>query len=149
MSGFAGRAEWWITMRQVRQVRTELLAGVAVWAVPVLILLTILWEDHLAAALGTLLGAAAAAVLIFHMYRHLDIALDMDVKHAQSHIQVASFQRVFIMGAVLVISFLLPAYFAPIGVVLGMFGVKISALMYPVLHKQFDKYRRTRAKKCL
>lgn len=129
-------------MRQARQVRKELLIGLGIWTAPVLILLTVFWENHLAAALGTLLGMAAAAGLIFHMYRHLDIALDMDAKHAQSHIQVASFQRVFIMGAVLAVSFLLPAYFAPIGVVLGLFGVKMSALMYPFLHKQYEKYRK-------
>lgn len=129
-------------MRQARQVRKELLTGLGIWTAPVFILLTVFWQNHLSAALGTLFGAAAAAVLIFHMYRHLDIALDMDAKHAQTHIQVASFQRVFIMGAVLAVSFMLPAYFAPVGVVLGLFGVKISALMYPVLHKQYEKRRK-------
>lgn len=129
-------------MRQARQVRKELLIGLGIWTMPVLILLTIFWQNHLAAALGTLLGSAGAAGLIFHMFRHLDIALDMDAKHAQSHIQIASFQRIFFMGAVLVVSFLLPEYFQPIGVVLGLFGVKISALMYPVLHKQYEKHRK-------
>ena len=129
-------------MRQARQVRKELLIGLGIWTMPVFVLLTVFWENHLSAALGTLFGAAAAAVLILHMYRHLDIALDMDAKHAQTHIQVASFQRVFIMGAVLAVSFVLPAYFAPVGVVLGLFGVKISALMYPTLHKQYEKHRK-------
>lgn len=129
-------------MRQARQVRRELLIGLGIWTAPVLVLLAIFRENHLAAILGTLFGTAAAAVLIFHMYRHLDIALDMDAKHAQSHIQIASFQRVFIMGAVLVVSFMLPVYFDPVGVVLGMFGVKISALMYPVLHQQYEKRRK-------
>lgn len=129
-------------MRQARQVRRELLIGLGIWMAPVLVLLAVFRENHLAAILGTLLGTAAAAVLIFHMYRHLDIALDMDAKHAQSHIQIASFQRVFIMGAVLVVSFMFPVYFDPVGVVLGMFGVKISALMYPVLHPQYEKRRK-------
>ncbi len=129
-------------MGQARQVRRELLMGLGVWTAPMLVLLAVFRENHLAAILGALLGTAAAAVLIFHMYRHLDIALDMDAKHAQSHIQIASFQRVFIMGAVLVISFMLPIYFDPVGVVLGMFGVKISALMYPVLHAQYEKRRK-------
>lgn len=132
-------------MRQARQVRSELLIGLGIWSVPVLILLTIFWENHLAAALGTLLGAAAAAILIFHMFRHLDIALDMDAKHAQSHTQMASFQRVFIMGTVLAVSFIFPAYFAPIGVILGLFGVKISALLYPVFHKQFEIFKNKRS----
>ena len=126
-------------MRQARQVRKELLIGLGIWTLPVLVLLTAFRENHLAAALGSLFGAAAAAALIFHMYRHLDIALDMDAKHAQSHIQIASFQRVFIMGAVLAVSFVFPVYLDPVGVVLGLFGVKISALMYPVLHGQYEK----------
>lgn len=126
-------------MRQARQVRRELLMGLGIWTAPVLVLLAVFRENHLAAVLGTLAGTGGAAVLIFHMYRHLDIALDMDAKHAQSHIQVASFQRVLIMGAFLAASFMLPAYLDPAGVVLGMFGVKISALMYPVLHEQYEK----------
>lgn len=132
-------------MRQARQVRRELLIGLGIWTVPILVLLAVFRGDHLAAVLGTLLGTAAAAVLIFHMYRHLDIALDMDAKHAQSHIQIASFQRVFIMGAVLAVSFMFPIYFDPVGVVLGIFGVKISALMYPVLHPQYEKRRKRKA----
>ncbi len=129
-------------MRQARQVRKELLIGLGIWSAPVLVLLAIFRKNHLAAVLGTLLGTAAAAILILHMYRHLDIALDMDAKHAQSHIQIASFQRVFIMGAFLAVSFVLPAYIDPVGVVLGMFGVKISALMYPALHPQYEKRRK-------
>lgn len=127
-------------MRQARQVRRELFIGLGIWTLPVLILFTIFWDNHLAAALGTLLGTVAAAGLIFHMYKHLDIALDMDAKHASTHIQVASLQRVFMMGAVLVFSFLFPKYFQPIGVILGLFGIKISALLYPVLHKQYEKF---------
>lgn len=132
-------------MRQARQVRRELLIGLGIWTVPILVLIAVFRGNHLAAVLGTLLGTAAAAVLIFHMYRHLDIALDMDAKHAQSHIQIASFQRVFIMGAVLAVSFMFPIYFDPVGVVLGIFGVKISALMYPVLHPQYEKRRKRKA----
>lgn len=132
-------------MRQARQVRRELLIGLGIWTVPILVLLAVFRGNHLAAVLGTLLGTAVAAVLIFHMYRHLDIALDMDAKHAQSHIQIASFQRVFIMGAVLAVSFMFPIYFDPVGVVLGIFGVKISALMYPVLHPQYEKRRKRKA----
>lgn len=129
-------------MRQARQVRKELLIGLGIWSAPILVLLAVFRENHLAAVLGTLAGTGAAAVLIFHMYRHLDIALDMDAKHAQAHIQIASFQRVFIMGAVLAVSFMLPAYLDPAGVVLGMFGVKISALIYPMLHPQYEKRRK-------
>lgn len=131
-------------MRQARQVRRELLIGLGVWTAPVLALLTVFWRPRLAGAFGTLLGAAAAAGLIFHMYRHLDIALDMDARRAQRHTQAASVQRVFIMGAVLAVSFFLPGYFAPVGVVLGLFGVKISALMYPFLHRQYEKRRKNK-----
>jgi hypothetical protein len=69
------------------------------------------------------------------MYRHLDIALDMDVKYAQRHIQTAALQRFFLMGAVVAVSFVLSDYIHPVGVILGLFGVKITALLNPILHK--------------
>ena len=39
---------------------------------------------------GGLFGGAAALVLLWHMFRHLDIALDMDPAHASRHAQLAS-----------------------------------------------------------
>ena len=82
-------------MKQARQLCKEMIIGLILWLIPVLLILTIIAPNHLAMAAGVLTGGAVAAGLLWHMYRHLDIALDMDAKHAQSHTQFAAFKRMF------------------------------------------------------
>ena len=69
------------------------------------------------------------------MYHHLDIALDMDVKHAQSHIQSAAIKRLFFMALIVAISMAGYKYVHPLGTILGLFGIKISAYLQPMVHK--------------
>ena len=95
-------------------------------------------------AAGVLTGGAVAAGLLWHMYRHLDIALDMDAKHAQSHTQFAAFKRMFFVGVIMAAALVLLQYVHPIGVVFGIMGLKITALMYPKLHPVIQKYRKKR-----
>lgn len=122
-------------MKKVKQILKEMFIGLVVWLLPVLIILVIAANHKAAMAMGVLLGGAAAVVLILHMYHHLDIALDMDVKHAQSHIQFAAIRRLFFMAAVLAVSMIWYEYFHPLGTVLGIFGMKMSAYLQPAIHK--------------
>ena len=128
-------------MRQAEKLRKELLTGLVIWLVPVLLLSLVIANHRLAMLAGVLAGGATAAGLLFHMYHHLYIALDLDAKHAQSHTQFAAIQRLAIMAVVLAASMVYPAILHPIGVVLGIFGLKITALMNPFLHKQLVKRR--------
>lgn len=129
-------------MRQAKEVRREMLIGLLLWFMIAGIILVVIATNKFAAVGGLLVGTLAAAGLVFHMYHHLDIALDMDAKHAQTHTQVAAFQRIFIMGAVLAVSMLLSEHLHPIGVVVGLFGVKITALINPLIHKLVKKYQK-------
>ncbi len=122
-------------MRQVKQLLRELMTGLVIWCIPVLVILEFIARHKLAMAAGVLLGGLTAAVLLFHMYRHLDIALDMDTRHAQSHTQLAAMQRLGIMTVVLVAAMLGYRYVHPVGVVLGIFGMKTAALMQPLIHR--------------
>ena len=69
------------------------------------------------------------------MYKHLDIALDMDPENARKHTLKSAFQRTFIMAAVLMVSMIWYSYVHPIGVVLGLMGVKMTAYMQPYVHR--------------
>lgn len=122
-------------MKQTRQLLTDMMIGLGIWGIAVLIVLEILAHNKLAAAGGVLVGILTAVWLIFHMCRHLDIALDMDSGHAQRHVQLAAMKRFVVMGAVLAASMIWYQYFHPVGTVLGMFGVKICALMQPQVHR--------------
>lgn len=132
-------------MRQAKEVRKEMLLGLLVWFVAAGLVLAVIATNKPAALAGLFVGILGAVILILHMYHHLDIALDLDAKHAQSHTQFAAFQRIFIMAAVLIASMLLSEYLHPVGAVVGLFGVKITALMNPVLHKLRTGYRKKSA----
>lgn len=125
-----------------------MLFGLALWVVFIAVALVVFSARRLAAVMGALGGGMVGAVLILHMYRHLDIALDLDTGQAQRHIQAAAFQRLCMMGAAVALSLVLPAYIHPIGVILSLFGVKITALLNPVLHHFLAKgqYRMNRTK---
>ena len=64
-------------MRQAKQTLKELMAGLAVWGGFVFVILMIVSRHRLAVACGLLTGLGTAVWLIWHMYRHLDIALEL------------------------------------------------------------------------
>lgn len=128
-------------MRQAKQICKEMLIGLVIWMAAVGLVLAVIASHKLAAVGGAVFGTAVAAGLVLHMYRHLDIALDMDARHAQTHTQVAALQRMFFMGLAVAVSMLLSEYIHPVGVVLGIFGVKITALFNPLLHTKLQKWK--------
>ncbi len=122
-------------MRKAKRLLKEMLAGLVVWLIPVLAVLLIIAKNKISVVMGVLLGGAAAVILLLHMYRHIDIALDMDERGARRHTQFASAVRFVIMAAVLSVSMVFYKYFQPIGTVLGIFGVKMAAYLQPSVHK--------------
>lgn len=128
-------------MRQAKQTLKELMAGLAVWGAAVLAILMIVSQHRLAVACGLILGLAVAAWLLWHMYHHLDIALDLDEKHAGRHMQASSMKRFLVMAVVLAVTMTQYRYVHPIGTVLGMFGMKISAFMQPKIHKLMTAHK--------
>ncbi|RKI41810.1 hypothetical protein D7V96_08945 [bacterium D16-59] len=122
-------------MRQAKQVCKEMLLGLAIWVAVIGVILTVIATHRFAAFFGVLAGGIVAAGIILYMYRHLDIALDLDAKYAQRHIQIAAFQRLFFMGAATAAAFVLSEYIHPAGVILSLLGIKVTALLNPVIHK--------------
>lgn len=133
-------------MRKAKQIRKEMCIGLVIWAFVILVVLEILCIplqiNHFSMAAGVVTGTVAAVIIIWHMYRHLDIALDMDAGHAQRHTQMAAMQRMFIMAFVMGVSFYLWQYIHPAGVIFGIFGIKITAFLNPAIHKRMEKRKK-------
>ena len=112
-------------MRQAKQTLKELMAGLAVWGAAVLAILMIVSRHRLAVACGLILG----------------LAVDLDEKHAGRHMQASSMKRFLVMAVVLAVTMTQYRYVHPIGTVLGMFGMKISAFMQPKIHKLMTAHK--------
>lgn len=130
-------------MREVKKLCKEMVYGIAAWSALMIIVLTIaalfLRINPFAMALGVIVGGLTAVGLLFHMYRHLDIALDMEPKGASRHTQFAAVQRMMIMAVVMAAAFLFMDYLHPAGVAFGILGMKMAALFYPKIHIYFEK----------
>lgn len=64
-------------MKQVKQVLKELMISSILWTAIVTLLFVIISRGRVSMLFGGLFGGAAALVLLWHMFRHLDIALVM------------------------------------------------------------------------
>ncbi len=131
-------------MKQAKKVCRELLVGLTGWVLLTGVILAIVIQNHLAAIAGSVFGGGVAAGVVFHMYRHLDIALDMDAAHAQRHIQISAAKRMLFMGVALVVSFMLSTYIDPLSVIVSLFGVKVAALANPFVHRILSRKMQTK-----
>ena len=68
-------------MKQVKQVLKELMISSILWTAIVTLLFVIISRGRVSMLFGGLFGGAAALVLLWHMFRHLDIALDIRRMH--------------------------------------------------------------------
>ena len=117
----------------------ELWIGLGAWVVLTVAAGFPLSGFHPGMISGALMGGLLSAGLLYHMYQHLDIALDLDVENAEKHIRNASLWRSLIRGVAVLVSFYFHRYLHPAGVIAGLFGIKIAAYLQPFIHRLFIK----------
>lgn len=91
-------------------------------------------------ALGVVAGTATAMVQLYNMYDTLDRALDADESKARSYITSKSMLRLILITVVMVAAFFI-GFTTFVGVVLGLFTVKLSALINPWLKKHIPDFQ--------
>ena len=122
-------------MNQVKETLTGLLIGIGVYSVIVEIIGIIFSEDILSYTLGLLAGVVVAVILIIHMTRTLDDALDLPQDDATRYMRKKTVFRIVLMLAALLGAMLVPHvnFFT---VLLGLLGMKVGALMAPFFLKR-------------
>lgn len=128
-------------MKQVKETMTGVYIGIGVYALVVEGIGLFLSEDRLTYTFGLLFGVLISIVLIHHMAKTLDYALDLQEKEATKYVKKQSFLRLFIMLLALMVGFHLEI-FNFLTVILGMLGLKIGALFAPWILKRLypDSY---------
>ena len=120
----------------------ELLAGIISLGVLIQIIMAIALENYLYNAIGLWTGIGIACFMAIHLKRSIEDSLDLGVEGAVKHARTAYATRTVI--TLIVIG--LVVYFKignPLTVVLGIFPLKLSAYLQPLIHKVFLKFDKT------
>jgi hypothetical protein len=121
----------------------ELLAGIISLGVLIQIIMAIAFEDYLYNAVGLWTGIGIACFVAIHLKRSIEDELDLGEEGAVKHARSAYATRTAITLAVIGIVI----YFKvgnPFTVVLGIFPLKLSAYLQPLIHKIFLKINGTK-----
>ena len=121
----------------------ELLSGIISLGVLIQIIMAIAFEDYLYNAVGLWTGIGIACFVAIHLKRSIEDELDLGEEGAVKHARSAYATRTAITLAVVGIVI----YFKvgnPFTVVLGIFPLKLSAYLQPLIHKIFLKINGTK-----
>lgn len=122
---------------------TELLTGIISLGILIQIGMAIAFENYLYNAIGLWAGIGIAVFMAIHLKRSIEDELDLGEEGAMKHARTAYATRMLITMIVLgvVIYFKLGN---PITVVIGIFPLKLSAYLQPLIHKIFLKLDKTK-----
>ena len=122
-------------MKTAKNSLWEVIAGIWVLAAVVILALVFWVPNPLACALGEVVGSLVSTLLMLHLYRCLDVELDLPEKRAISHSRFHTILRSLIELAVLFGSFYVARWIFPYTVFTGLLGRKIAALLVPVIER--------------
>ena len=126
-------------MSSWKRTLTELLAGIVLAGIVFEIIGLIFVKDRLSHSIGMLIGVVMALAMATHMAFSLSNALDWDEEHAKSSMWKSNILRYVLV----VVCFLLSAYFRIGNMVSCFFGImtlKMAAYLQPYLHRLCNKY---------
>lgn len=113
----------------------EVIIGIWILAVIVTLSGVFFVTNPLAYILGEVVGSVTASAMMLHLYRSIDIELDLPESKAVNHSRVSGMVRSIIEIAVLFGSFYLAQWVSPYTVLAGLLARKVAALMVPFMEK--------------
>lgn len=113
----------------------EVIIGIWLLAVAVIVAGVFFVPNPLAYVLGEVVGSATASGMMLHLYRSIDIELDLPEKKAANHSRVMGIVRSVIEIAVLFGSFFVAKWVLPYTVFAGLLARKAAALMVPFMER--------------
>lgn len=128
-------------MNQVKETMTGFYIGIGIYAAVIELVGIFFSENLFSYTLGLLLGVVAAIILFHHMANTLDYALDLSEAQASKYVKRQSFFRLLLMLGVLTIG-MITKQLSFLTVLLGLLGLKIGALITPIILKRLypDSY---------
>lgn len=121
--------------------RTLIEAIIGIWILAAVVILAGVFfvPNPLAYVLGETVGSGTASLLMIHMYRSIDIELDLPEKKSVNHSRIMIMIRSLIELGVLFGSFYIANWVLPYTVLAGLFGRKFAPMLVPVMEKFLKK----------
>ncbi|MCR5609073.1 MAG: hypothetical protein K6G26_08430 [Lachnospiraceae bacterium] len=102
----------------------------------------IIWGNMLKFILGGTYGLLIGCGFILHMYRSIDISLDMmEESRAKKYYIKQYVLRMFAVAAFLAIGMRLHNYLSVIAMFMGVMNIKLSVYLYPLTNRYINKGR--------
>lgn len=112
----------------------HLMVGILIFVGPVLLIGLLLVADKIGYIYGVALGAGSSIILLIHMNYSIGESLKRSPKKAERYAMISYYLRGLITVLV-VLAAVLVSKIHIIGTLLGLFSIKISALIYPYLNR--------------
>lgn len=127
-------------MKQMKKDNTfrNLIFGIVGLGILIQIVLFIVADDILYQASGLWMGIFISCACAFHMKRSIEDALDLGEDGAIKHTRIAYATRM-VIAAIVIVIFLVKNLGNPLTLLIGLFPLKISAYLQPVIAKLLDK----------
>lgn len=113
----------------------EVVAGIWLIAVVVILAGVFFVPNPLAYVLGEIAGSATSSLMMVHLYRSLDVELDLPESRAVNHARFTSVLRSLIEIGVLAGSFFIPDWVLPYTVLAGLLARKFAAMLVPLMER--------------
>ena len=126
-------------MKIAKRTLIEAIMGIWILAAVVILAGVFFVPNPLAYVLGEIVGSGTASLLMIHMYRSIDIELDLPEKKSVNHSRIMIMIRSLIELGVLFGSFYIANWVLPYTVLAGLFGRKFAPMLVPVMEKFLKK----------
>lgn len=113
----------------------EVILGIWIIAAIVILAGVFFVSNPIAYVLGQLVGSLTATLMMIHLYRSIDVELDLPEKKAVNHAKLTSALRSVIELLVLAGSFYVSQWIFPLTVLAGLLSRKFAALLVPWMEK--------------
>ena len=122
-------------MEDSKKTLNRMLLGILLYAIPFIIIGIFLLDNKFSYFIGLILGCIIAASMAIHLYKSLDFCLELDPESAEKTMKKKTMMRFIIMLLAVGLAFCFPSVINPIGLFLGMMGLKVSAYFEPFIHR--------------
>lgn len=126
---------------QVKQTLCDLCIGIVLLSAVVAAVGNLLLRGNVKFSLGVLAGTVTALLLACYMYRSVLIATEYPEKQASGYMKRSSLFRMVIMIAVIGAAIGFLKLYGLFGTVAGILTLKLSAFLWPVIHKYNPLWR--------